>query len=108
MVGAMQRRNHQAQRWMPANREPYFIILGGDITRLQAKRSPEHERWMPKHGDQYFLILGDSTVKRFQWHGTDFDQAAWKFGNCFRAWREAEQARDALQEVLLTFHWGHA
>jgi hypothetical protein len=62
---------------------------------------------MPQHGDPYFVILGDSTVKRFQWQGTDFDQEAWKFGHCFRAWREAQQARGQITDLLLTFHQDH-
>src|SRR5262249_53947301 len=101
----MHSRNHQAQRWQPAQSAPSFMRVGeGDLTRLHTKRAPDHQRWMPKHGEPYFLILGDSIVKRFQWHGTDFDQEAWQFGNCFRAWREAEQARDKIKEVLRTFH----
>jgi len=59
---------------------------------------------MPRNGQRYFLVLGNGTIQRFQWHGTDFDQEAWDFGNCFRSRREAEQAHTAIKEVLLHFH----
>jgi hypothetical protein len=64
----------------------------------------EDSRWVPKNGEVYFLILGDGTIQSFQWHGTDFDQNAWSFGNCFRSRREATQARDVIKEVLSNFH----
>jgi len=63
---------------------------------------------MPRNGERYYLILGDGTVRSFQWSGTDFDQEAWKFGNCFRRRRDAAQARDQIKEVLLNFHQDHA
>ena len=63
-----------------------------------------HDRWMPRNGDRYFVILGDGTIRTFWWNGTDFDQEAWKFGNSFRMWKDAEHAREAVKEMLLHFH----
>ena len=101
----MPRRNHQAPGWQPTQREHYGLLVGEDaLTHLQPKRALAHHRWMRKHGEPYFLILGDSTVQRFQWHGTEFDHEAWQFGNCFRTHREAERAREVLRQVLWTLH----
>ena len=69
----MQRQNHHAQRWKPTNREYYFIILG----------------------------VGDIT--KLQWNDTIFDCAVWNFGNCFKVWQEAEQARDGMKEYFTNF-----
>jgi len=69
--------------------------------------SPPHDPWMPRNGERYFLILGNGTIQRLQWHGTDFDQEAWNFGNCFRLRREATQARDWMKEYLANFHREH-
>ncbi len=65
------------------------------------------DRWMPRNGESYFLILANGTIQRLQWHGTDFDQEVWRFGNCFRLRREATQAREQIKEVLRTLHQQH-
>lgn len=70
--------------------------------------SPAPERWMPRNGERYFLILGNGAIQSLCWHGTDFDQEAWTFGNCFRLRREAIQAREQLKDVFLSFHKAHA
>jgi hypothetical protein len=61
---------------------------------------PERDRWMPRNGEQYFLIMGNRTVQRFQWHGTEFDLDAWKFGNCFKTSQDAERAREVVKVLL--------
>jgi hypothetical protein len=38
-----------------------------------------------------------------RWSDTEFDHQAWQFGNCFRKRTVAEQARQAIQEVLQQF-----
>jgi hypothetical protein len=60
-------------------------------------------RWKPTHHECYFVILGDGSIQNFPWNGTDFDLRAWQFGNCFRRRTTAEQARNAVQELLLYF-----
>ena len=70
----MHRRECPAQRWQPANREPYF------------------------------LISADGEIRSLQWNDTLFDHAVWRFGNCFREWQEAKQARDDMQEYFARFH----
>ena len=67
-------------------------------------RRADADRWMPRRGEHYFAILGDGTIQRFPWHDTAFDYHAWQFGNCFRARKEAEYARSALQEAFRHVH----
>jgi len=62
------------------------------------------ERWRPEHHGCYFILLGNGTVQSFRWHNTEFDYQAWSYGNCFRRRRDAEQVREQIKEVLLTFH----
>src|SRR5262245_7149311 len=42
-----------------------------------------------------------------EWHGIDFDQAIWNFGNCFRLRREATQERTWMKEYLANIHMEH-
>jgi hypothetical protein len=43
------------------------------------------------------------TLRTFWWNGTEFDHQAWEFGNCFKVWKDAAQAREAVKELLLRF-----
>ena len=61
-------------------------------------------RWLPRIGEHYFLMLGNGRIARFPWNDTDFDRAAWHFGNCFHTQAQAAQAREAITEVLRTLH----
>ena len=70
--------------------------------------SPHAQRWLPSTGEHYFLILGHGMIARFPWSDTDFDHETWDFGNCFKTHEEAVQARDKIQEVLLSLHQDHA
>jgi hypothetical protein len=79
-----------------------------DMLRLFQTPSPELPRWKPANHESYYIILGGGDIRRFQWHGTAFDEEAWHFGNCFRVRQDAEEARDAVKEVFLNFHNRHA
>ena len=70
----------------------------------EAMSSPQSQRWLPRQGEHYFLMLGNGTIARFPWNDTDFDHETWDFGNCFKTHEEAVQARDKIQEVLLSLH----
>ena len=65
------------------------------------------ERWKPDTHERYFVVLGDGSIKIFQWYDTPFDYAAWQFGNCFKAESEAEHAREAVKQLLLSLHTKH-
>jgi len=60
----------------------------------------EPERWKPELNDPYFLITLDGSTMQLKWRENQFDKLFWEFGNCFKTCQEAEQARDAIQEVL--------
>ena len=68
---------------------------------MSATPSP---RWLPRIGEYYFLMLGNGRIARFPWNDTDFDRAAWHFGNCFHTQAQAEQAREKIREVLHMLH----
>ena len=63
--------------------------------------------WKPALHQSYFVLLGDGSIQVFSWSDTPFDHGAWQFGNCFRTHREAERAREVLQQALWTFHRDH-
>ncbi len=60
----------------------------------------EPERWKPELNDPYFIITLDGNTMQLTWRDNQFDTLFWEFGNCFKTRQEAEQARDAIQEVL--------
>jgi hypothetical protein len=64
--------------------------------------SKNHDLHRPEHETMKNLIQ----LLR-EWHGTDFDQEAWNFGNCFRLRREATQVRGWMKECLANFHREH-
>ncbi len=70
-------------------------------------REPGDERWQPAPQQHYFLVLGDGSIHRFQWSGTPFDNSAWQYGNCFQTRHNAEQAREALKQLLWALHARH-
>jgi hypothetical protein len=70
--------------------------------------SPPFQRWLPSQGERYFLILGNGMLEGFPWSDTAFDHGAWHFGNCFKTYEHAEQAREKRQEGLHTLHQEHA
>lgn len=70
-------------------------------------REPGDERWQPAPQQHYFLVLGDGSIHRFQWSGTPFDYSAWQYGNCFQTRHNAEQAREALKQLLWALHARH-
>jgi hypothetical protein len=61
-------------------------------------------RWKPARHEPYFLITVNGHTLRFTWRESQFDQFFWEGGNCFKTHQEAEQARNALQEVVAQFH----
>jgi hypothetical protein len=74
------------------------------MPRRRRTNPQQIQRWLPSEGDHYYLILENGMIELFPWNDTNFDQETWHFGNCFKSHAQAEQARDKLQDVLLTFH----
>ena len=65
------------------------------------------ERWKPDTHERYFVVLGDGSIKIFQWYDTPFDYGAWEFGNYFKARSDAEQAREAIKQLLRYLYTEH-
>jgi hypothetical protein len=63
------------------------------------KTLPQPQHWLPSEGDHYYLILGNGMIARFPWNDTPFDQETWHFGNCFKTYAQAVQARETIREV---------
>ncbi len=63
-------------------------------------QSAEPERWKPQLNDPYFIIALDGSTMQLKWRESQFDRLFWEFGHCFKTRQEAEQTRDAIQEVL--------
>ena len=78
------------------------------MPRSRRKNPSPPQRWLPSEGDHYYLILGNGMIELFPWSDTPFDHETWHFGNCFKTHEEAVQARDKIQEVLLSLHQDHA
>ena len=68
------------------------------------ERPAETERWKPEKGEEYWFIdlIGD-LVRHF-WNDRFSENFMWTNGNCFKTREQAEQAREKMKEVLLTFH----
>lgn len=58
------------------------------------------ERWKPEYKSSYFNFDTWGELRRQIWNDDFMDEKAWKFGNCFKTQEEAEEARDAIAELL--------
>lgn len=57
-------------------------------------------RWKPKFKECFYRITWTGTViKDICYSSRDFE-LCYKFGNCFRTFREAEATRDKIKEIL--------
>ena len=57
-------------------------------------------RWKPILADHYYYITTRGEVMEEVWYNMDTDKLRYKFGNCFMAYEEAEEARDKFKEML--------
>ncbi len=56
--------------------------------------------WKPKFGDEYFLITFDGKIKTTKWFYPPTDEMIFNFGNCFKTYEEAEEARERVRAAL--------
>ena len=64
----------------------------------------EPERWKPEEGDLYYTVHGDGEIVEIRNADDYVDSKYLTFGNCFETRQEAEQARDAIKDLLSNFH----
>ena len=64
----------------------------------------DYERWKPQEEEVWFSIIYNGEIIGNAWHNTTSHRRAYELGNCFKSRTEAEQAREKIKEVLLTFH----
>ena len=81
-------------------------MASNGYAKLKSQRKFQFTRWKPQRCDRYYLILGDGEIKSFLWNDTPFDTKAWEWGNCFRLRKDAERAKEAIEQLLLGFHAG--
>lgn len=59
------------------------------------------ERWRPERNNAYHYVNSYGKVEADVWFDfSGLDGNRWKFGNCFKTKEEAEEARDAIAELL--------
>ncbi len=80
-----------------------------DSVDILAKNHPTwfeeiDSRWKPKYGEEYFTIDSNGNIFSTDWINMLIDKRRWEFGNCFKIYEEAEQARDKVCSLLLNLH----
>lgn len=57
-------------------------------------------RWKPRKERRYYYVDSDLDVIKVLWWDLVQDEDRYKYGNCFKTEREAEEARDKIIKVL--------
>jgi hypothetical protein len=65
----------------------------------------EPPRWKPEDKHEVYKIseCGEIRTATFR-HGEHHLEALWAFGNCFKSKKDAARAREAMEQLLMTFH----
>ena len=65
----------------------------------------EPPRWKPEDKHEVYKIseCGEIRTATFR-HGEHHSEALWAFGNCFKSKKDAARAREAMEQLLMTFH----
>lgn len=113
-------RDEEQERWQAALYDQYLTDNGASTHRvigegyfsqcipydghehlLGTTDSPEKPgRWKPKNGERYYSAAWGHSVgfnpTGMIWQGDEYDEAVWKFGDCFRTEEEARRLCDRL------------
>lgn len=57
-------------------------------------------RWKPEYAKRFFYINPTGIVGVNVWYGTNVNESYYEFGNCFKTFEEAKEARDKIEELL--------
>jgi len=63
------------------------------------------QRWKPADQQEVYRVSDCGEIRAATFLcGEPHSEALWAFGNCFKTKEDAAQARDAMEQLLLTFH----
>lgn len=66
-------------------------------------KKADKPQWKPSKGERYFFV-GDNGMVNFTYAEYDeVDQDYYKFGNCFRTEKQAEQALEKVKQALAEY-----
>lgn len=97
---------------------PHHVISGDCFAQCIPYDGNEHllgttdrpekpERWKPKNGERYYSAAWGHSVgftpTGMIWHGGEYDESVWKFGDCFRTEEEARRLCDRLNWAVRKF-----
>lgn len=57
-------------------------------------------RWKPKYKERYYRINWKGVVIETTWYDTQDERICYEFGNCFKTYEEAKEARRKIKELL--------
>ena len=65
----------------------------------------EPPRWKPEDQQEVYTVsdCGEIRTATFR-YGEHHSEALWAFGNCFKSKKDAAHAREAIEQLLMTFH----
>ena len=65
----------------------------------------EPQRWKPHDQQEVYKVsdCGEIRTATFR-HGEQHSEALWAFGNCFKSKKDTARARDAIEQLLVTFY----
>src|SRR2546422_7649540 len=63
------------------------------------------QRWKPADQQEVYKVsdCGEIRAATFR-HGEHYSEALWAFGKCFKSQKDAARARDAMEQLLMSFH----
>lgn len=76
------------------NKLPFRVVKDAIAVAIDALKEEEgkKKRWKPKNGEVYWHINTFGQVFTDTWRECDFDEKAYKLGNCYRTKEECEFA----------------
>lgn len=65
---------------------------------------PKVKRWKPDFGDNYYVICSWGQPSLVIFHTGEIPKRRYKFGNCFRTKKQAQEAARRVRETLKNYH----
>ena len=63
------------------------------------------QRWKPEDQQEVYKVSDCGEIRAATFlRGEQYSEALWAFGNCFKSKKDAAHARDAIEQLLMTFH----